>query len=459
MSRYLLWLALASLAVGCVEQEPDRPTEDDKRIIRQNILSKVPEMKFKVNADLEGKVTYLGLDVDKDVINPGEQFTLTHYWQVHKKVDGWRTFTHLNGPNKSGFINADHTPIQGRYPATKWNPGEIIRDEHKVTLPGDYKESKVMVFVGLWKGKLRMKIKGPQDGENRVLAATLPMGASKTPPPKAKRLLAVKAAKPVKPDGVLDEEVWKKAPTTGAFVNTMNGSPVPLKTEAQVAWDDKNLYVAFQCADEDVWSDLKKRDDKLWTQEAVELFIDANRDGDDYIELQVNPNGAIFDSYLPKYRKNENDWNSKLKAAVKVDGTLNKREDKDKGWTVEIAIPWDDVKGRGKAELKLPPQPGDMFKVNFFRMDLPKGQPQQASAWSPPMVGDFHKLDRFGELAFADEEGKLPAGTAAVQPIKRADPSVVNPGRVVHLEGLQRKMIRDRVVPSKVKRVVQPPTK
>ena len=35
----------------------------------------------------------------------------------------------------------------------------------------------------------------------------------------------------------------------------------------------------------------------------------------------------------------------------------------------------------------------------------------------------------------------------------------VNPGRVVHLEGLQRKMIRDRVIPAKVKRPVQAPTK
>jgi hypothetical protein len=252
-------------------------------------------------------------------------------------------------------------------------------------------------------------------------------------------------------DGVLDEEVWKKTPSTGAFVNTMNGSPVPWKTEAQAAWDDKNLYVAFKCDDDDVWSDLKKRDDKLWTQEAVEMFIDANGDGKDYIELQVNPHGAIFDSYLPAYRKNENDWNSKLEAAVKVDGTLDKRDDKDKGWTVEMAIPWNDVKGRSKAEMTLPPKPGDMFKANLFRMDLPKGKPQRAAAWSPPMVGDFHKLDRFGELAFADAEGKLPAGSPAAGPIKAGkkvppirevkapprNPRVVHPS--VNMERLRRK--------------------
>jgi len=449
ITPFLVSLPLALLLWGCVEQEPDRPTEDDKRLIRQNILNKVPEMKYKVNADLEGKVTYLGLDVDKDVIQPGQQFTLTHYWKVNKRVDGWRLFVHLNGPEKRGFINADHKPIGGRYPASSWKTGEIIRDEHKVTLPADYKDPKVMVFAGLWKGKLRMKIKGPQDNENRVLAATLPVSGGAPPKPfKPKRLNAVKSAKPVKLDGVLDDEVWSKAPSTGPFVNTMDGRPLPWKTEAKVAWDDKHLYVAFQCEDDDVWSDLKKRDDKLWTQEAVEIFVDADGDGKDYIELQVNPNGAIFDSYMPEYRKNQNDWNSKLQAAVKVDGTLGKRDDKDKGWSVEIAVPWQDIKGRGTKEIQLPPKPGAVLKVNFFRMDLPKAKPQRASAWSPPMVGDFHALNKFGELAFADEEGKLPAGSAAAAPIP-AKP-LPFPGKTVNMEAMQRKTIRARLIPTKI---------
>jgi hypothetical protein len=443
-----------------VEQEPDRPTEEDKRNIRQNILKKVPQMKFKVNADLEGKVTYLGLDVDRDKIQPGQQFTLTHYWQVHKRVEGWRIFVHLNGPEKRGFINADHKPIGGRYPATKWQPGEIIRDEHKVTLPSDYKESTVMVMTGLWKGKLRMKIKGPQDKENRILAATLPVsGAPTKPPPKPRRLTAVKSAKPIKLDGVLDEPVWAKAPSSGEFVNTQNGGKLDWKTEVKVAWDAKQLYFGFTCQDDDVWSDFKKRDEKLWTQEAVEIFIDADGDGKDYVELQVSPNGVIFDSYLPEYRKNQNDWNSKMKAAVKVDGTANKRGDKDKSWTVEVAVPWADVKGRGKAELKLPPEPGTVFKVNFFRMDLPKEKPQRAGAWSPPMVGDFHKLDRFGELVFGDEEGKAPTAAAPAPPAKT--PSAVHPGKVVRLEGMQRRNLRTRMVPAKLHmlRAKRPPTK
>ncbi len=143
-----------------------------------------------------------------------------------------------------------------------------------------------------------------------------------------------------------------------------------------------------------------------------------------YVELQVAPNGNVFDTYLPERRRYEDAinpkmkpfaWNSKTVAKVRVDGTLNKREDQDKGWTAELAIPLEDVKGMDdKSTLTLPPAPGDVWRINMFRMDVPSGKPQQAAGWSPPLVGDFHALDRFGELVFGDAQGAVP-------PLRRHD--------------------------------------
>jgi len=411
----MLAVSLTLFAYGCVEQEPDRPTAADWKTIKQNILKKAPaKLTHKVDADFEGKVVYLGMDVDKNPVRPGQQFTITHYWQVKQAVPGWKVFVHLHDPKHQGkyFINADHKPVQGRYPAAMWKVGEIIRDRHQVTLRRNWDAPEVNVYVGLWKGRMRLKPKGKHDGQHRLLAGTLkvavrPSANRKKP---LKQLVAVKSEKPLTIDGKLDEPVWQKARTSGAFVNTLTGAPMPVKTEVKVAWDDKFIYFGFQNVDTDVWSAFKKRDDKLWTQEAVEIFIDANGDGKDYIELQVNPHGAIFDSYLPAHRKNDNAWNSKLQAAVVVDGTVDKRDDKDKGWTVEIALPWEDAKGKGSYELK-PPTVGSTWRVNFFRMDLPQKKPQVASGWSPPLVGDFHKLDRFGKLVFGDDKGKVPMAT------------------------------------------------
>ncbi|HJZ83626.1 MAG TPA: carbohydrate-binding family 9-like protein [Polyangia bacterium] len=421
----VLMVALSSWSLtACVEQAPDVPTEEDLKAARANILSQAPTPKLAVNANLEGRVSVLGCDVDTDVVEPGKAFTITTYWKVNQAVtDGWRMFFHVNGASKSQFINHDHTPLQGKYPVTQWKPGEILRDIYKISLPGNWQGNEVNIYTGLWKGPLRMKVTtGPQDGDNRVLLAKLPVrstgaGAapvSSGPVPGRKRYLARKVKIPPKIDGKLDDAAWKDAPETEPFVATMTGLPVEQKTTAKLVYDDKNLYIAFQNADTDVWSDLTKHDDKLWTQEVDEVMIDGDGDGKTYIELQVNPNGTTFDSYLPTYRQNQNDWESGMKVGVKVDGTLNKRDDVDKGWTVEIALPLEAVKGRAEKGPQIPPKVGDMWRINLYRMDLPRGKPQVGSGWSPPMLGDFHALDKFGELVFADEKGAIgPAGAPA----------------------------------------------
>ena len=49
------------------------------------------------------------------------------------------------------------------------------------------------------------------------------------------------------------------------------------------------------------------------------------------------------------------------------------------------------------------------------------GKPQAGTAWSPPLVGDFHALDKFGVLQFADEQGKVPPPPVAM-PMPPAHP-------------------------------------
>jgi hypothetical protein len=416
---------------ACVEQEADKPSADDLTIAKQNLLSAAPAPRYPVNADLDGKVTFLGMDVDPLPAEGGKDLKLTQYWKVvNAPGDGWKAFTHVEGPGKQNYVNADHVPIQGKYPVSVWKSGDIIRDIHTVKLPDSWSYPVVEVYVGLWRGSTRMPVKsGAHDGEGRVLAASIPvrMGAVAET---RKRYVARFVAKPPKLDGKLDDAVWTAAPSTGPFVNTMTGAPVQpmMKTEAKLLWDKKNLYVGFENTDDDVWTDLGKRDDKLWTEEADELMIDADGNGRTYIELQVAPNGNIFDTYLPSPRRYEDtvdpklkpfSWNSKLTAKVHVDGTLNKRDDQDKGWTTELAIPLEDVKGLDdKSAVRLPPEPGDVWRINMYRMDLPKGKPQQAAGWSPPMVGDFHALARFGELVFADADGKTapPVASAGSKP-------------------------------------------
>jgi hypothetical protein len=420
--RCLHVLALAGLAAGCVEQGEDKLTKEDEEFVAKNILSSPPTPQFAVNADLDGKLTYLGMDVSPNPVEAGKDVRVTHYWKVNVAPgEGWKLFTHISGTNKQGFANVDHTPVSGKYPVSKWKAGQIIRDQHSFRPPAAWNYDHLEVYTGVYKGQERMAVRsGPKD-DNRVFCGSVPMNVKAAPP--LKRYVVAKTPKPIKLDGKLDEPAWAVAPSTGAFVDTMTGNAGGVVTEAKLLWDNQNLYIGFVNLDTDVWSSLTSRDDKLWTQEAVEVMIDADGNGKSYIELQVAPNGTIFDTYLPTYRKYEDsldpkrkpfDWNSKVKVGVKVDGTLNKREDQDKSWTVEIALPLADVNGLDKPGVKMPPAVGDVWRLNMYRMDAPKDKAQIAVAWSPPLVGDFHKLDRFGQIVFGDEKGEVPPPKPAV---------------------------------------------
>ena len=57
---------------------------------------------------------------------------------------------------------------------------------------------------------------------------------------------------PITVDGRLDEFTWKALPRLGAFHN-IRGGEVPL-TQSAIAWDNRNIYFMFVCADGDPWS-------------------------------------------------------------------------------------------------------------------------------------------------------------------------------------------------------------
>ena len=203
---------------------------------------------------------------------------------------------------------------------------------------------------------------------------------------------------PIRIDGKLDELAWRQAPLVGEFVNNRDGSPTKLKTEARVLYDDNFIYFSFRSVDKNIWATMKRRDEHLWLEEVVEVFVQANQQPPNYIELEVNPLGTMLDIYLIDTRRqlHYESWNSeKLKWAVQVDGTVDGKED-DREWTCEIALPIEDIASAPRR----PPQPGDRWRMNLYRVER---KPDLAElAWSPTLQDDFHVLPRFGELVFTD---------------------------------------------------------
>jgi hypothetical protein len=206
-----------------------------------------------------------------------------------------------------------------------------------------------------------------------------------------------RTATPVKVDGKLDDVVWTKAARFRDFVN-LDGSPSASKTEARALYDDNFLYFSFRCPDKNIWATLKRRDEHLWEEEVVEVFLQADPQQSSYIELEVNPLGTMLDIYLLDIRKplHYESWNSRrLKWGIQVLGTVDGK-DGDREWTCEIALPMEDI----VTARNLPPRAGDRWRLNLYRVEQ---RPTAALlAWSPTFKEDFHIPRMFGELVFTN---------------------------------------------------------
>jgi hypothetical protein len=255
---------------------------------------------------------------------------------------------------------------------------------------------------------------GPADNESRVPAFRFDVDAGSTPASGTTAYVIRKASGPIAIDGKADEDSWKNAPPSPQFADAEGGEPVGHATHARLLWDDQHLYAFIEVKDTDVYSQFKDRDATLWKADVVELFIDADRNQRGYVELQVNPNNAIFDAFFPigRSQKHHFEWTSGMKTQVVVHGTADERGDTDTGWDVEIAIPLTDAKGMdGAMKVAIPPQLGDRWRLNVVRADVPKGDNARlrAASWSPISIQDFHALGRMLEVVFADPEGNTAA--------------------------------------------------
>jgi hypothetical protein len=218
---------------------------------------------------------------------------------------------------------------------------------------------------------------------------------------KSGEYLVHRASTPIQIDGVLAEGAWDRADRAGPFLRSLDGKPCSAATEARLLWDDENLYVAFLSEDPNVAGAFFKDDEQLYTSNVVEIFLNPSGDAaKGYDEIEVAPTNALFDaSFSGGPRKGMDlSWSSHARHAVRVDGTLNDPRDVDRGWTVELAIPFASLTGMPKPR----PERGDRWKFNLYRLRQGPGQPGEGQAYSPPMRGDFHALDKFATLRFSD---------------------------------------------------------
>lgn len=250
-----------------------------------------------------------------------------------------------------------------------------------------------------------------------ALAGSRPVGA-RADVPRPRGYVAVRASAPLNIDGRLDEAAWAAAPWTELFVDIEgDAKPKPtLNTRAKLLWDATYLYIGAQLDEPNLWSDITEHDAVIFREHDFEVFIDPDGDSHDYTEFEINARGAFWDLRLPRpYRAGGQAIDSfdihGLRSAVHLDGTLNQPNDVDRGWSVELAMPWSTF-GPDERRPSVPRE-GDQWRVNFSRVEwttdvvdgkyrVKPGVNEHNWVWSPQQVVDMHRPERWGYVQFAE---------------------------------------------------------
>lgn len=216
------------------------------------------------------------------------------------------------------------------------------------------------------------------------------------------KIEAIFTSRPPIIDGTENDSIWQQI-LPEVLKENRSGNEVRdsgLQTQVKACYDDSNLYFLFVCIDPDIWTSFTQRDEHLWENDAVEIFIDIDDVPETYVEIEVSPANVLFDSYIvdpvnidvPKTAL----FNLKgIRTAVVVSGTLNERDDKDDNWTVEIAIPFADLANENIKEITTATE----IRINFYRLDENQGMERMFYAWSPTFAR-FHEPAYFGNLTF-----------------------------------------------------------
>ncbi|MBN1290978.1 MAG: SUMF1/EgtB/PvdO family nonheme iron enzyme [Candidatus Latescibacteria bacterium] len=227
-------------------------------------------------------------------------------------------------------------------------------------------------------------------------------------------------------DGKIVESSWDNADWTERFGHIMfkGYRNPPLNTRAKMVWDDDNLYFAGVIEEPRVYAHITKNDTVVCHESDFEIFIDVDSDARNYVEIEFNAIGTIWDMIyakeldkgaLPKswwWIPGSEPWDVEgMRLGVRVDGTLNYPYDVDEEWTFECSIPWSTLQQWSLNVEKLNKR-GSSMRMNFSRVESvindewPIDTWESVSSvdwlWSPMLTYRAHGTECFGRVIMSD---------------------------------------------------------
>ena len=192
-------------------------------------------------------------------------------------------------------------------------------------------------------------------------------------------------------DGRLDEAVWQETARVDSFfqLSKVHQAALPSETRTKffVGYTPQALYVGFIGHDahpDSLVVGVKGFDDMTygsWSEDRLELFVDADFDHRTYMQMSINSQGTVVDAWhrrgLADY---DTQWNAPAQAAAHVGADF---------WSAEYRLAFD-------PEHNPPPRPGTLWGFNFVRTF----RGSEFSQWVRTYGVNAHSPDDFGLLRF-----------------------------------------------------------
>ena len=160
---------------------------------------------------------------------------------------------------------------------------------------------------------------------------------------------------------------WEKAVSAGEWC-TLKGGPTGRKVAARLAQDGEYLYVRLL---EELSPETLVTDSRIWGGDDWELLFAAERGTQPYRQIGINPKGEHVELAY-----GEGPWDSEARVLSETDAD---------SWKVSVAFPLSRLLPGGV-------RPGQSVYANVLRGG------RDPLAWSPTFEGNFHALERLGEI-------------------------------------------------------------
>jgi len=211
-------------------------------------------------------------------------------------------------------------------------------------------------------------------------------------------------------DGRMDEPGWKNAEVQPLSYFFRLDKPVDRQnSKFRMLWDDENLYLFYECEDTSLTARETKFDGRTYIDDCAEFFVVPVPDSIYmHFGFEINITEVRYD-YIVLWRYYNNrtffisGYNPEYKVKAVCEGTINNDKDKDKGWTMEFAIPFTAFSNFQNVTR---PKPGARWAFQAVRQDRNSVDDRfrSTSTLYPIYVYrlDVHQPNRFGLFEFTD---------------------------------------------------------